>query len=60
MTASGTNQLHGTLYEFLRNSALDARNFFDQGAIPQFQRNEFRRRAGRADPQGQAVPFRQL
>jgi Carboxypeptidase regulatory-like domain len=41
VTASGTNQLHGTLYEFLRNSALDARNFFDQGSIPQFQRNEF-------------------
>ncbi len=41
VTASGTNQLHGSVYEFLRNSALDARNFFDQGSIPQFQRNEF-------------------
>jgi hypothetical protein len=41
VTASGSNALHGNLYEFLRNSALDARNFFDQGAIPQFQRNEF-------------------
>ena len=41
VTASGSNQLHGTLYEFLRNSDLDARNFFDQGSIPQFQRNEF-------------------
>jgi hypothetical protein len=41
VTASGANQLHGSLYEFLRNSDLDARNFFDQGAIPQFQRNEF-------------------
>src|SRR6202042_240119 len=41
VTASGTNQLHGSAYEFLRNSALDARNFFDQGSIPQFQRNEF-------------------
>ena len=41
VTASGSNALHGTLYEFLRNSDLDARNFFDQGSIPQFQRNEF-------------------
>ncbi len=41
VTASGTNSLHGTVYEFLRNSDLDARNFFDQGGIPQFQRNSF-------------------
>jgi len=41
VTASGTNQLHGNVYEFLRNSALDARNFFDHGNIPEFQRNEF-------------------
>src|SRR5215831_7695299 len=41
VTASGANDVHGTAYEFLRNSALDARNFFDVGNIPQFQRNEF-------------------
>ena len=41
VTASGTNQLHGNAYEFLRNSALDARNFFDYAQIPDFQRNEF-------------------
>ncbi|HKQ87628.1 MAG TPA: carboxypeptidase-like regulatory domain-containing protein [Candidatus Acidoferrales bacterium] len=41
VTASGTNQVHGNAYEFLRNSALDARNYFDQGEVPPFQRNEF-------------------
>src|SRR5579875_3151556 len=41
ITASGSNAVHGSIYEFLRNSDLDARNFFDQGTIPQFQRNEF-------------------
>ncbi len=41
VTASGTNQLHGALYEFTRNSALDARNFFDHGDIPEYQRNNF-------------------
>jgi Carboxypeptidase regulatory-like domain len=41
ITASGTNSLHGAAYEFLRNSALDARNYFDQQRIPEFQRNNF-------------------
>lgn len=41
VTASGTNNLHGSAYEFLRNSALDARNYFDQAEIPRFQRNNF-------------------
>ncbi len=41
VTSSGTNLLHGTAFEFLRNSALDARNYFDQGSIPEFQRNQF-------------------
>ncbi|MGH9435015.1 MAG: carboxypeptidase regulatory-like domain-containing protein [Terriglobia bacterium] len=41
VTQSGSNQVHGTAYEFLRNSALDARNFFDQGDIPPFERNQF-------------------
>jgi hypothetical protein len=41
VTASGTNQFHGSAYEFLRNSALDARNFFDHGDIPGFRRNVF-------------------
>jgi hypothetical protein len=41
VTASGTNDLHGNVYEFLRNSAFDARNFFDHGDIPPFRRNVF-------------------
>jgi hypothetical protein len=41
VTASGTNQLHGAAFEFLRNSAFDARNYFDQQSIPIFQRNQF-------------------
>src|SRR6202521_2158639 len=45
VTRSGTNAFHGDVYEFLRNSALDARNFFD-GQIPPFKRNQFGGSAG--------------
>jgi hypothetical protein len=41
VTQSGTNQLHGSLFEFLRNNALDAANYFDPGSAPGFQRNQF-------------------
>jgi hypothetical protein len=43
ITRSGTNQFHGDVYEFLRNSALDARNYFDivGNAQPPFKRNQF-------------------
>jgi outer membrane receptor protein involved in Fe transport len=49
VTKSGTNELHGSLYEFHRNSALDARNFFDRDPtnptersdVPAFKRNQF-------------------
>jgi Carboxypeptidase regulatory-like domain/TonB dependent receptor len=40
VTRSGTSAFHGSVYEFLRNSALDARNFFD-ARIPPFKRNQF-------------------
>jgi Carboxypeptidase regulatory-like domain/TonB-dependent Receptor Plug Domain len=46
VTRSGKNSFHGTLYEFLRNSALDARNFFDGPVIPDFKRNQFGGSAG--------------
>ncbi len=41
VTESGTNVLHGSLFEFLRNSALDAPGYFDQGTTPPFRRNQF-------------------
>src|SRR5882762_9325930 len=41
ITRSGTNQIHGSAYEFLRNSKLDAKNYFDVGSIPPFKRNQF-------------------
>lgn len=47
ITRSGSSGFHGSFFEFLRNSALDARNYFDHptpetpGRIPAFRRNEF-------------------
>lgn len=42
ITRSGSNSFHGDVYEFLRDDALDARNFFDPaGKIPEFRRNQF-------------------
>ncbi len=47
VTRSGTDELHGSVFEFLRNSAFDSRNFFDErtpltpGRLPHFVRNEF-------------------
>ncbi len=48
VSKGGANQMHGDAFEYIRNSALDARNFFDRGyelpggkRLPEFQRNNF-------------------
>ncbi len=47
VSKSGTNDWHGSVFEFVRNAAFDARNFFDRrsvaqpGRIPPFNRHEF-------------------
>jgi hypothetical protein len=42
ITKSGTNDFHGSLYEFLRNDKLDARNFFaNAGLKPEYRQNQF-------------------
>jgi hypothetical protein len=41
VTRRGTNTLHGSVYEFLRNNVLDAANYFDPGSAPGFQRNQY-------------------
>jgi len=46
VTQSGTNALHGTIFEFLRNNALDATNYFAQGISPPFKQNQFGGAAG--------------
>jgi len=46
VTQSGTNQFHGTIFEFLRNSGLDSAGPFDQGVVPAFRRNQFGAAAG--------------
>ena len=41
ISKSGTNEWHGSLYEFHRNDNFDARNFFDGAEKPEFKRNQF-------------------
>lgn len=61
VTRAGTDAFHGSGFEFLRNSALDARNFFDRQTpenpqrIPPFRRNEFGLTLG--GPMGKKTQF---
>jgi hypothetical protein len=41
VSKSGTNAVHGSVYEFFRNSDLDARSFFDGASVPPFRKNQF-------------------
>jgi hypothetical protein len=41
VTKAGTNDFHGTAFEFIRSDALDARTYFDPTNIPPFRRNQF-------------------
>jgi len=57
VTQSGGNQWHGSVYEFLRNNALDSANFFDQGSAPPFQRNQFGAASGGAIQKNKTFVF---
>jgi len=62
ITRSGTNQIHGSVYEFLRNSRLDSRNYFDDRTkpIPPFKRNQFGGSRRRTDCEGPHILLRRL
>src|SRR6516162_3426247 len=57
-TQSGTNNWHGSVYEFVRNNALDTANYFDApGGPPPFQRNQFGASSGGAIRKDQTFLF---
>ena len=41
VSRSGTNEWHGSAFEFVRNNRMDARQFEDPGDVPPFKRNQF-------------------
>ena len=55
----GTNQFHGTLFHFLRNDTMDARNFFSPGVEP-FKRNQFGGAGGGFIKKDKIFVYRQL
>jgi hypothetical protein len=61
ITKSGTNDFHGALYEFVRNSEFDAVNFFTRpGANAEYRQNQFGGGFGRTDSQEQDLLLRRL
>ncbi len=58
---SGSNQFHGSAFEFFRNEALNARNLFaPTGPKPEFRRNQYGLTARRPNPKQQTVLLRGL
>jgi hypothetical protein len=57
ISRSGTDQFHGGAYEFIRNSAVDARNYFDPVKIPAFKRNQFGASGGGPIRRGKTFVF---
>jgi hypothetical protein len=57
ITKSGSNEIHGSLYDFVRNGVMDARNFFDAGGVPPFERNQFGGSLGGPLHQGHSFLF---
>jgi len=57
VTQSGGNQWHGSVYEYLRNNALDSANYFDQGSAPPFQRYQFGAASGGAIQKSKTFVF---
>ncbi len=60
VTKSGTNALHGSLFEFLRNDKMSAYPWNFSGPKPALHRNEFGAHPGRPHQEGQVVFLRQL
>ena len=60
LTKAGTNAVRGSVFEFHRNDALDAKNYFDVGEQPPFSRNQFGGTLGGPGAAGQAVLLHRL
>ncbi len=59
VSRSGSNEFHGSAWEFLRNDALNARNFFSS-RVPALKQNQFGAAAGAPDHQGSGIHIRHL
>jgi hypothetical protein len=60
VTKSGTDQIHGDVFEFLQNSALDASDYFSQGHVNPLKQNQFGGSIGGPDCQEPPILFWKL